>query len=176
MHIYLPEVKMKKGEAAAYNFEGNMADCFGDFTVHGEFKLSLSAAYCGDTVVVNGILEAITETDCSRCLETFQYFFETEFQEMFKILPGPPVSFDSTVLAVETANSLTVGGDYLYIDEYIRQLVILAQEYSPVCMPECKGICADCGSDLNKSICQCRKDDEFVDVRLLKLKELSSEG
>ncbi len=174
MHIYLPETRLKKGEAVDYRFEENLNDCFEDFSDEGNLKLLISVICSADKVLVSGNFEASIKAVCSRCLATFSHNFKTDFSDAFTVIKGAPLDNDPVNLAVETANTQTVTGDYLYLDEYIRQLIILAQEYSPLCKPDCKGLCAGCGTDLNHSTCSCDLDDEKVDIRLLKLKELKS--
>ncbi len=174
MHIYLPEVKLKQGEAVDYRFDKKLTDCFEDFYEAGALKLMVSVICSADKVLISGNLEASIEVICSRCLETFHHQFKTDFSDAFTLIKGAPLDSAPESLAAETANMQTVTGDYLYLDEYIRQLIILAQEYSPLCRPDCKGLCAGCGTDLNKSTCSCDLDDEEVDIRLLKLKELKS--
>jgi len=174
MHIYLPEVIFKAGEAVDFTFEKGLSDCFDDFSGNGKFSLKISVSCSGDKVMVCGSLEASVEVVCSRCLETFENNFKTDFTEAFTMISEAPSDESPDQVADEIANLLTVSGDYLYLDEYLRQLIILAQDYSPLCKVDCKGICAGCGVDLNSSFCRCRKDDSQVDVRLLKLKELKS--
>ncbi len=173
MHIYLPELRVKSGEAVYYSFEEKLSDCFADFWDDGTLKLSFSASSSGDKVIITGSLEVLMSVVCSRCLEQFEHYFKTDFTEAFTVLKIIPLDSSPDFLAVESANMLTVTGDYLYISEYIRQLIILAQDYSPLCSPDCKGICARCGKDLNKSTCRCGKDDQPIDARFLKLKELN---
>ncbi|MGM0651795.1 MAG: YceD family protein [Bacillota bacterium] len=171
MYIYLPEVKQKKGEAADYRFEEDLSEIFEDFPDGGTLKMWVSVSCSADKVLINGSFDAVLKVVCSRCLERFEHHFKTDFSEAFSLVRE--LSPDSTPasLAAETANMYTVAGDFLYLEEYIRQLIILAQEPSPLCKPECKGLCAGCGTDLNKSSCSCDMDDEAVDIRLLKLKE-----
>ncbi len=172
MHIYLPEVKQKKGEAGDYRFEEELSEIFDDFSEGGTLIMQVSVSCSSDKVLLDGSFDAALEVVCSRCLENFEHHFKADFTEAFNSYNK--LSPDSTPdnLAAETANMYTVTGDYLYLDEYIRQLIILAQEHSPLCKPDCRGICAGCGTDLNKSSCSCDLDSEAVDIRLLKLKEL----
>ncbi len=171
MRIYLPDTKYKNGEAVNYNFEENLAACFNDFSEGSTLQLLVSVTGSADKVLVSGDLEASVEETCSRCLVTFNRTFQTDFTEAFTVT-GETTAESPEERAEETANMLTVTGDYLYLDEYIRQLVILAREHSPICRPDCKGICPGCGTDLNVSTCSCDTGDEQVDIRLLKLKEL----
>lgn len=174
MRIYLPEIKAKHGAAVDYSFQVELADCFADFNEDGSLKLLISASCSGDQVMISGSLAASAAAVCSRCLEAFNHRFSCDFTETFTVISNLPPGEPPHELAAETANMLTISGDYLYLDEYIRQLVILAQEYNPLCRTDCKGICAGCGADLNNATCCCRDDQNHPDVRLLKLKELRS--
>ncbi len=175
MQIYLPELKHKQGEAVDFSFEESLSSSFSDFPDGGTLRLVMSASLNGEQLVVNGSLEVSTTATCSRCLEAFDQRFKTDFTELFTVLKHAPVESNRRSETLETANMLTVSGDYLYLDEYIRQLIILGQEYSPICAPDCKGLCAGCGEDLNQSVCRCSSEKENIDLRLMKLKELNQE-
>ncbi len=172
MQIYVPELKQKQGEAVGYCFEEDLASKLSEFPEGGRLKLFISASLNGDQLLVNGTLEGFTAASCSRCLENFEQHFTTEFTEIFTVLKNAPVESNRLSESLETANLLSVSGDYLYLDEYARQLIVLAQEYKPICTPECKGLCYGCGEDLNKTCCRCSSETENIDLRLLKLKEL----
>lgn len=167
----MPDLKVRAGEAVSYIFKEELAECYDDFPDGGNLKLDVSACYSGNSAMISGRLEVEAPAVCSRCLTTFSHRFASEFSDVFSVSKLVPNEETVDALALETAETMTVKGDYLYLDEYIRQMIILAQEYSPLCRPDCKGICAGCGADLNKETCRCKEKEPAVDVRLLKLKE-----
>lgn len=172
MRIYLPEIKQHKGEPVNFQFAGKIPEHFSVSQCgEGHLSLEVAARSSGDKVIVSGALEATMDSECSRCLQPFKQSFKSDFQEAFTLVPGLSASDDPESLAAEAANQLTVAGDYLYLDEYLRQVFILAQVYNPLCKPDCKGICAGCGAELNISACRCKTEPE-PDARLAKLKEL----
>ncbi len=175
MQIYLQELKYRQGEAVDYSFDEDLSSKFSDFPDGGTFRLIMTASLNGDKIVVKGTLEVSTTATCSRCLEIFNQRFTTDFTELFTVNRHNPVESNRQREALETANMLTVSGDYFYLDEYIRQLIILGQEYNPLCTHGCRGICAGCGVDLNKSTCFCSSEKITTDLRLMKLKELNKE-
>ncbi len=174
MYIYLPDIKSRSGENFDYRFNEELSDFYGDFSEGGTAQLIVKASHSGEEVMIRGSIEASVEAVCSRCLEPFVQKVKTNFTESFAVIKGSTAEETPLDLAVETANMLTVTGDVLYLDEYIRQLIILAEDHSPLCKPDCKGICSGCGADLNRHSCQCVEDDSDIDIRLLKLKELKS--
>lgn len=173
MRIYLPAVKNKKGETAAYQFKGKISEFNLNLTEDGDLDLAVNVRGSGDKIIASGTLEAGIQSDCCRCLKPFNHHFKADFQEAFTVVPGLVKSEEPEQLAAEAANQLTVTGDYLYLEEYIRQVFIVAQVYKPLCTPDCKGICAGCGADLNSSSCECREEQK-VDSRLAKLKEFGT--
>ncbi len=177
MRIYLKEIKQSQGEAVHYQYSGLVPDTY-DLAGSGDdssFTVELDARLSGDQIIVSGILALSYQVECSRCLCLTRIDCKTDFHEGFTLLTGVAENEDPELLAAETANALTVTGDYLYLDEYLRQLFLLAQDLKPLCSPGCKGICAQCGTDLNRAKCTCQADPE-IDLRLIKLKELTSDS
>jgi len=173
MQIYIPDLRQKSQETASYSFETELSQVVEDYPAGAKLKLSVNASVSDDKIIIKGCFQVTTGEDCSRCLEQFVNLVEADFSEAFTVLKSYTED-NRNVLASETANDLTVTGDYLYLDEYIRQQIILTQDLSPVCKPGCKGLCSECGADLNKAPCSCSRDKKIIDVRLLKLKDLSS--
>lgn len=171
MRIYLPEIKQDRGKAPKYHFEGNVRDYFDAGTDDDSFTLDLLLSRSGDKIMVKGDFQAEIEVNCSRCLQTFRQKINSNFDEVFTVTPLLDKKSSPEELDLKTANDLTVSGDYLYLNEYIRQLFYLCQIYNPLCKPDCRGLCASCGADLNKDSCSC-EDEAHTDLRLLKLKEL----
>lgn len=174
MQIYLPEVRSKSGEAIDYIFKCKLDECYDDFYDGDTFELRVSVTFSGSSLIVSGTLEASVEMNCARCLKEFKHKFETNFSESFSFIEKPEDDYTRKDLSAETANRLVVRGDYLYLEEYVRQLIILAQDYSPLCKHDCEGLCAGCGQDLNESNCSCKENSSGIDIRMLKLKELQN--
>ena len=171
MRIYLPEVKERRGEALQYRFQGKNRDYLKESAAaENGFTLNLSVRSSDDKIMVSGRFEAGITVNCSRCLRPFRQQIDSEIDEIFTVSPLPDKKSSPEDLAEETANQLTVRGDYLYLDEYIRQLFIISQVYNPLCQPDCRGLCPGCGTDLNESTCSC-VDEAGIGLRLLKLKE-----
>ncbi len=172
MKIYLPDINKKKGEALEYHLQGKIGDYF-DAGANGEgsFTLDVLLSSSGDKIIARGDFQAEIGASCCRCLQPVKQQISSSFDEVFTVTPLLDKKSPPEELALETANELTISGDYLYLTEYIRQLFFLSQVYNPLCKPDCRGLCAGCGADLNSSVCSC-EDEAQIDLRLLKLKEL----
>lgn len=171
MWIYLPEVKQKQGEARQYRFQGGVKENFDERAAdESTFDLKLFVRGGDKEIHLSGRFEAEIEEHCSRCLRSFRQRLGADISDSFRVTALRDKKKTPAELALETANQLTVSGDYLYLDEYIRQIYYLGQIYSPLCKPDCRGLCAGCGVDLNETACLCEKEAP-IDHRWQKLKE-----
>ncbi len=64
-------------------------------------------------------------------------------------------------------------GSVLDIDDLVFEEVYLNLPVKTLCDDECKGLCPNCGADLNQITCDC--EDDNIDPRLANLKELFKE-
>jgi uncharacterized protein len=102
--------------------------------------------------------------ECGRCLEDFNQPLQTEFTELYAF----------------TQNSLTESGllvpenGKLDLEPLIREEMLLAVPISPVCRPDCLGLCPVCGENLNYIACGHKQ--EVIDPRLEALKILLEKG
>jgi len=101
-------------------------------------------------------------TNCDRCLQStikeevamLDYKIKTEAD-------GEELSEDELILEK---------GKVLDLKEPIISSIILSLPMKTICTDNCKGICPNCGADLNKGNCDCK--DNNIDPRLAKLKKL----
>ena len=122
-----------------------------------------SFSLVGDIVNLNARLTTEFAIACSRCLEEFNYPIDIEVKEQF-----------SRNKENEDADCILIKSDKLDITDIIENNIYLALPFARLCKEECKGLCQNCGTDLNNSTCSC--NDLNVDLRLAKLKDLFSEN
>ncbi|MPQ44164.1 YceD family protein [Clostridium tarantellae] len=112
-----------------------------------------------DVIIISGKITGKIEMACSRCLKHFSYDICNDINEKFT--NNSNQEEDSIIL---------VEGDELDITEIIVNNVISTLPIKKLCDENCKGLCHECGTDLNVHICNCNTQD--VDIRLAKLKDL----
>jgi uncharacterized protein len=121
----------------------------------------------GREVVAHGMLTGGLETGCARCTAPTRPVLDASFHLSFV-----PVSEDSEAppgaeREILEGEAETVG----YIDEQIelepvlREQLILALPYAPLCREDCKGLCARCGQDLNEGPCSCPAEASEPEVK-----------
>ncbi len=101
---------------------------------------------------VSGNINATVETTCARCLA------------MLSI----PLSFNIEETVGE--DEVTLDGTILDIDDIVNKNVLVNLSIKYLCSEDCKGICSNCGADLNVSKCNCEED--VIDERFAALKNL----
>ena len=110
-----------------------------------ELDLRLEAVMEG--VLVTGTARATLTGECARCLEPLTEDIEVGFQELFvyedHALTGPGDNGSS-----EDDEVSTLEGDLVDLEPLLRDAVVLALPFQPLCMDDCPGLCPDCGARL----------------------------
>jgi len=109
---------------------------------------------------------------CRRCLDPVRQPVDQDLTLIWAEAGDPRGSDDEMDALPEGVRPLPVGSATLDLREAIREEVLLDLDRFVLCDPDCRGLCARCGADLNEETCSC--DVEEVDPRwedLLKLKE-----
>lgn len=76
--------------------------------------------------------------------------------------------------SLDDADEEVFDGKIIDLEPIIREQVLLALPMSAVCREECRGLCTQCGQNLNEKQCGC--DTKFVDPRLAALKNIKLQG
>jgi uncharacterized protein len=120
-----------------------------------------------EMVRVTGQVRLSVMLDCVRCLREFPATFGIEVDAHY--LPGAPrLEAGVHPMPANEAENYYYSDDVLRLDDLIRQETLLAMPYRPECQPGCRGLCAQCGQDLNVGTCQCAPPP---DPRLAVLRE-----
>lgn len=95
-------------------------------------------------VLVSGTVEAEVAGECGRCLDPFTDAVSVAVQELFVY---PDSTTDATAEEDEVSR---LEGDLLDLEPIVRDAVVLALPMSPLCDPDCLGLCAGCGQRLEE--------------------------
>ena len=102
-----------------------------------DFELRLEAVMEG--VLVTGTAQAELVGECVRCLEEIHDEVVADFQELF-------VYEESDTAASEEDEDLgRLEGDLLDLEPVLRDAVVLALPFQPLCQEDCPGLCVECG-------------------------------
>ena len=114
-------------------------------------------------ILASGHLTGAMSLTCARCLKDFVLPFDVEINgELFTTSPAP--DSDDYQLGAE--------GD-LDPEQLVRDAVGLELPFSPLCKPDCLGLCPVCGGELNLGECP---GHEQADQRWAQLSALFAEN
>lgn len=132
------------------------------------FVGQLEAVNTGDAIVVDVKLKGNAEVSCARCLTRLTLPLDVRVSEEFRRGTPPPGQPPGEQVE-EDGNVFTYfEGDQINLDEMIRQNILLELPTAPLCSPDCKGLCASCGKNLNEGACDCAPAELDPRLRLLK--------
>jgi DUF177 domain-containing protein len=101
--------------------------------------LDLRLESVSEGVLVTGTVAAPTTGECGRCLEPVTGDVEIDLTELFAY---PDSATEATSDADEVGH---VVNDTVDLEQPIVDAVGLALPFSPLCGPDCEGLCPDCG-------------------------------
>lgn len=104
-----------------------------------ELDLRLEAVMEG--VLVTGTAEVGLVGECARCLDEITDESVVDLQELF-------VYEDQRLPSEEDDEVSTLVGDLLDLEPLLRDAVVLALPFQPLCEDDCPGLCPDCGARL----------------------------
>ena len=104
-------------------------------------------------------IKTSVELSCSRCLGTLIYPIDIDIEERFT---NSENKSDEDIVFVK--------GDIINITEIVESAIISSLPIKRLCKETCKGLCQNCGVNLNNQTCECNNED--VDIRLADLKAL----
>jgi uncharacterized protein len=145
-----PFLRQSAGSARAYrlNERQDRSDELPEADVNG----TVSFLRTGGGILVSACLTATSNETCSRCLEPVRSVCQIEFQEEF----APTVDVDSGARLEVTDEAFTIDErQVLDLNEAIRQYRLADRSIQTLCRPDCRGLCPDCGANLNLAPCSC---------------------
>ena len=165
MYVRIDDIQQGAGKWKTYEAEDELK-C-SDLEVVGPVSVSLKLTNAETRILVQGEASAELRTVCARCDEAFLLPLEIVVEEGFV----PEDSPEADVTGLDAFEVLTYKEDRVPLDEMLRQNFLAAVPMQPICRGgECKGMCDQCGCDLNTASCKCKEED--IDPRWAALGEL----
>jgi len=115
--------------------------------------------------------EMVTDIEalCARCLDPVAQHIDRKFDLLYRPL-GVDRKGDEAAIHEPDTEIGYYQGDGLQLEDALREQILLAVPIKLVCKDECKGLCPQCGGNLNRESCSCAVPQ--TDVRWAALKDL----
>jgi len=128
------------------------------------------ATRVGVTVTLGLKVQTSIDIQCGRCLEPLIIPVNSEFK--YTLTPAPEEIKEAEIeLFPDIVDDVNLGyyqEDDIDLDPIVLEQIVLQIPIKPLCREECRGLCPQCGADLNVESCDCRADSG--DLRLAVLK------
>lgn len=136
----------------------------GDFIIKDKTPLFLTLSNLGmNKAAVKGRMELTLAMNCDRCLKPVLQKMVLDFTRQ---VLGPDEYEGDT----KDDNQNFMNGYQLNVDDLIKNECFMNLPVKVLCKSDCKGICLQCGKDLNAGKCDC---NTFVpDPRMARIKDI----
>jgi uncharacterized protein len=126
--------------------------------VSGPVRMEALLESVVEGILVSGPVSGRMQLRCARCLRPFEEDLRLEVEELF----APDASEDDD-------DRYPLHDDTADLAPMVRDAVVLALPFSPLCRADCLGLCERCGGDRNLGECTCA---EPVDPRWAQLQDI----
>lgn len=150
----------------AAKFAGQDSD---EYAIAAPVHLVLDVHKDRDLYRVVGRVQTTLRLECGRCLEPFTVPVDSAFD--LRYLPQPAGgTHEEHEIREDDLTTSYYSDQTLDLGELMREQFELALPMKPLCAEDCKGLCPECGTNLNKATCGCAP--RWEDARLAALKGL----
>lgn len=104
-------------------------------------------------LLVRGLIKGVIVVPCNRCAEDATVHIDSAFSEYEEIPEEGRQDADHNGYTVYDRHA-----PMLNLAEVGWEQFMLAQPAMPLCREDCKGLCPQCGMNLNMGECDCQKD------------------
>lgn len=167
-----------------------------------KINLNINLRAVDNVYIASGNLDSHIDLLCSRCATSFELPLHEHFSHLFskdKELAGisylkadgsiknknigharHAASIPSEEQFVESTDDLEmtyVAEDFIDLTDLLKEVISLRIPYQPLCKEDCKGVCMQCGTDLNVGRCACAKivkENPFSVLKKLQLENTAT--
>ncbi len=146
-----------------------------DYQASSNGTLNLHLLRSCDNIMISGTSTIRIRPECDRCLEIFNLNLQVPLK--VNLSPRPPSEShkeeghdDMGTVDSNNEHFSFYEGEEINLSETLREMFLLEVPFRYLCAETCKGLCPQCGENLNRATCQCAPIKS--DPRLAVLKKL----
>jgi uncharacterized protein len=152
---------------------GEVASDAGAYDIVAPVELEFDIHKDKDKFRLIGHLRTELELPCSRCLEPYRFLVDSDFDQRY--LPAAAASTDpDREVQEDDLETSYYSDDQIDLGELMREQFYLALPMKPLCRDDCRGLCPQCGTNLNTGTCDC--SPVWEDPRLAALKAIKGKN
>ena len=141
----------------------------GGLSVNFDITVNGSLNRIDDDVYLKGTVMTSVVASCSRCLGTLIYPIDSRLKSHYAPSDDRSTSLRDVELHASDIDAEVYENQQIDLTQSVRDSILLAVPVICLCEENCKGICSQCGKNLNQGLCKC-VNESFTDPRLESLK------
>ena len=163
MLLGLSQIIDRPGASVSFSVSVDLSDlCYGvSYPVSDPVLAEGNVRNTAGVLVMQGSIATTIHGICDRCASEFHRKVEFPIDVVLVTKLESEENEDEWVFPLE--------GDSADLDDIVRTVFVLNLDSKLLCKEDCKGLCPQCGKNLNDGPCNCRKE---LDPRFAALKQL----
>jgi uncharacterized protein len=163
-------LKSAAGASREYDLDEDISGIDKDLDIVKALRGKVKFLRTGDGILVTGHLQTEVSLPCRRCLAPVAVPVTIDLEEQFRpsidLNTGQAVPLEGDMEEATRTDARHI----LDLTEVVRQNLLLTVPISALCSSECRGLCPECGANLNEGSCKCQPEEG--DPRLAALRDL----
>ena len=163
MLLGLSQIIDRPGASVSFSVSVDLSDlCYGvSYPVSEPVLAEGNVRNTAGVLVMQGSIATTIHGICDRCASEFHRKVEFPIDVVLVTKLESEENEDEWVFPLE--------GDSADLDDIVRTVFVLNLDSKLLCKEDCKGLCPQCGKNLNDGPCNCRKE---LNPRFAALKQL----
>jgi len=123
----------------------------------GRIKVGVVITRSGQRFLVRGRMRFKAQLECAICWQEYEQDFDEEITAEFTTLECSRSGSYARELEPVELDRVPIDADFIDLSGLIRDTIHLAIPIAPKCQNDCRGICPECGANLNFEECRCNR-------------------
>ena len=131
-----------------------------EFARRDDLQVIIFFSRLANRVMISGSISVTIVLECDRCLEEFEFPEKIDFQLAVELeKEDPALDIADHEIDRNEMDVIFLPEPVIDVDDILYQQVVMAVPQKSLCRSDCRGVCGNCGADLNREECRCRMDD-----------------
>ncbi len=123
----------------------------------------------GDRIKAKGNIKTLISLRCVKCLDNYDLKVDSNFDII--LFPINLVEHENDSISSDEMEYIFYEDNRIDLIKILIEQINLFIPYNPICKPDCKGICPNCGVNLNHGKCKCENSSKELNFVFNKIKK-----
>jgi uncharacterized protein len=125
----------------------------GEFLMMDGLDVEVSHHRAGLDVFIDGTVRGEVRGTCARCLNEYRFPLDAELALV--LIPASTAAAPGGVVREDEIGLASYEGDEIDLTPLVHERALLALPIRGLCDEHCRGLCPQCGANLNAGPCDC---------------------